>query len=108
MLTRGVDCAADARATRTYIESRSFKKLFYAPSVRHWVRQGMIGNFCSHCGRRPKCNFLREMSFAVYQSGCKGGAKGVSCDRCLSVWGAEGRHIKRAERFRVDGDIPNL
>ena len=31
--------AADARATRTYIESRSFKELFYAPSVRHWVRQ---------------------------------------------------------------------
>ena len=81
MLTIGVDCVADARATRTDIESRSLKELFHAPSVRHWVRQGMIGNFCGHRGRRPKSNFLREVSFAVYQSGCKCRAEGVSCDR---------------------------
>jgi hypothetical protein len=53
LLTRGVDCTADRRVTRTYFESRSLKELIHSPSVRHWVRQWMIGNFCGHRGRRP-------------------------------------------------------
>ena len=108
LLRRGVDCIADLSATRTYIKSRSLKELFHTPSVRHWVRQGMIGNFGGHCGRRPQSNLLRELSFAVYQFGCKRSAECVSRHGGLFVRRWEGGHVKCPEWFGIDSNIPHL
>jgi hypothetical protein len=63
--TIGDASIADSAATRANIESRSLEQLVYAATIRHWIRQGMIGNRCSHCGYRPEGQLLRKFALAI-------------------------------------------